>query len=100
MHRFFIDGLEIRTLATHLLADSDQFLNPDGAIFRKSSFDELLQLRNIFVVDISFAGPRPALFNQFVLMGLRTENGIDMILPECGAMRILKVGMNYRSIKR
>jgi O-antigen biosynthesis protein WbqP len=62
-------------LATHLLSDSDQYLTPVGSFLRKSSLDELPQLWSILVGDMSFVGPRPALFNQDDLIELRTQYG-------------------------
>ena len=68
-------------VATHLLVDSDQYLTPVGSFLRKSSLDELPQLWSILVGDMSFVGPRPALFNQDDLIALRTQCGVDQLVP-------------------
>lgn len=60
-------------VATHLLNNPDQYLTPIGKFLRKSSLDELLQLISILKGDMSFVGPRPALFNQNDLVTLRTQ---------------------------
>ena len=68
-------------VATHLLSDSGQYLTPVGSFLRKSSLDELPQLWSILVGDMSFVGPRPALFNQDDLIALRTQYGVDELVP-------------------
>ena len=68
-------------VATHLLSDSGQYLTPVGSFLRKSSLDELPQLWSILLGDMSFVGPRPALFNQDDLIALRTQYGVDELVP-------------------
>ena len=68
-------------LATHLLSDPAIHLTPIGSFLRRTSFDELPQLFSILVGDLSFVGPRPALFNQDDLVALRTQRGIHMLMP-------------------
>lgn len=68
-------------VATHLLSNPDTFLTPIGSFIRKTSLDELPQLWSILKGDMSFVGPRPALFNQYDLIELRTQKGVHRIRP-------------------
>ncbi|KAB8059883.1 MULTISPECIES: sugar transferase [unclassified Janthinobacterium] len=81
MPKFRTMRVDTPAVATHLLPDPKQFLTPVGSFLRKSSLDELPQLWSILKGDMSFVGPRPALFNQYDLIELRSRHGVDGILP-------------------
>ncbi len=68
-------------VATHLLSEPKVYMTPIGSFLRKSSLDEIPQLWSILKGDMSFVGPRPALFNQDDLIALRTEFTVDQLLP-------------------
>ncbi len=81
MPKFRTMRVDTPAVATHLLADPERFLTPVGSFLRKSSLDELPQLWSIIQGDMSFVGPRPALFNQDDLVALRTQYGVDKLVP-------------------
>lgn len=81
MPKFRTMRTDTPAVATHLLNDPDRYLTPIGNFLRKSSLDELPQLYSILKGDMSFVGPRPALFNQDDLVELRTRNGVHLLTP-------------------
>lgn len=81
MPKFRSMRLDTPAVATHLLHDPDKWLTSVGKFLRKSSLDELPQLWSILVGEMSFVGPRPALYNQTDLIALRTEKGVHKLVP-------------------
>lgn len=81
MPKFRSMRIDTPAVATHLLQNPEQWLTPIGSFLRKSSLDELPQLWSILIGDMSFVGPRPALYNQDDLIALRTSRGVHVLLP-------------------
>ena len=81
MPKFRIMRIGTPQLPTHLLSDPTMYLTPIGRLLRRTSLDELPQLFSVLTGNLSFVGPRPALFNQDDLISLRTERGIDVLVP-------------------
>ena len=81
MPKFRTMRTETPEVATHLMSDPDVYMSPIGGFLRRSSLDELPQIFSILKGDMSFVGPRPALFNQDDLIALRTEQGLKQVIP-------------------
>ena len=81
MPKFRSMRVDTPAVATHLMTNPDQFLSPIGGFLRQTSLDELPQLLSILKGDMSFVGPRPALYNQKDLIAFRSEHGLQKLLP-------------------
>ena len=81
MPKFRSMRMETPEVATHKMTNPNEFITPFGGFLRRNSLDELPQLFSIVKGDMSFVGPRPALFNQDDLIALRTEKGVDQLVP-------------------
>ena len=81
MPKFRSMRIDAPQIATHLLAKPESYLTPIGSFLRRTSLDEWPQLISIIAGDLSFVGPRPALFNQEDLIALRTERGVQKLVP-------------------
>lgn len=81
MPKFRTMHVNTPAVATHLLRDAHSALTPIGGFLRKTSLDEVPQLLSILIGDMTFVGPRPALYNQDDLIALRAQHGVDKLVP-------------------
>lgn len=81
MPKFRSMRVDAPAMASHLMKDPDLFFSPVGSFLRRSSIDELPQLFSILKGEMSFVGPRPALFNQYDLIDLRSKKGVNQLIP-------------------
>ncbi|PKN76279.1 MAG: lipid carrier--UDP-N-acetylgalactosaminyltransferase [Deltaproteobacteria bacterium HGW-Deltaproteobacteria-10] len=81
MPKFRTMRFDTPEMATHLMDDPDRYLTSVGSFLRKFSLDELPQLWSVLKGDMSFIGPRPALYNQDDLVELRSKRGIHRLVP-------------------
>lgn len=81
LYKFRTMRTETPNVATHLLKSPEKYITPVGMLLRKSSMDELPQLLNILKGDMTYIGPRPALYNQYDLTEMRTKVGVHKLLP-------------------
>jgi O-antigen biosynthesis protein WbqP len=81
MPKFRTMRIDAPEVATHLLENSEEYVTPIGSFLRKYSLDEITQIWSVIVGDMSFVGPRPALYNQHDLIELRTNAGVHRIIP-------------------
>lgn len=81
MPKFRTMRIDAPVVATHLLRTPEQWITPIGSFLRSTAMDELPQLWSIIKGEMSFVGPRPALFNQFDLIELRKEGGVQELIP-------------------